>query len=68
MTTTVSYLHKRLTLIFAHEIQASKSSFLKITAPYISTCSSLFYKSIYAKQKQSVAVKKVLPSKVESML
>ena len=44
VTTTVSYLRERLTLIFAHEIQASKSSFLKTTAPYKSTFSSLFYK------------------------
>ena len=37
-------LRKRLTLIFACEIQAGKSSFLKTTAPYKSTFSSLFYK------------------------
>ena len=29
MTTTVSYLHEQLTLIFVREIQADKSSFLK---------------------------------------
>ena len=44
VTTTVSYLHERLTLIFAREIQAGKSSFLKTTAPYKSTFISLFYK------------------------
>ena len=38
------YLLERLTLIFALEIQAGKSSFLKTTAPYKSTFSSLFYK------------------------
>ena len=46
VTTTVSYLRERLTLIFTREIQAGKSSFLKITTPYKSTFSSLFYKSI----------------------
>ena len=44
VTTIVSYLHERLTLIFTCEIQAGKSSFLKTTAPYKSTFSSLFYK------------------------
>ena len=33
MTTTVSYLRERLTLIFACKIQADKSSFLK--SPHI---------------------------------
>ena len=40
----MNYLRERLTLIFAREIQAGKSSFLKTTAPYKSTFSSLFYK------------------------
>ena len=44
VTTTMSYLRERLTLIFARKIQAGKSSFLKTTAPYKSTFSSLFYK------------------------
>ena len=35
VTTTVSYLCKRLTLIFVRKIQASKSSFLKTTALYM---------------------------------
>ena len=34
VTTTVSYLREQLTLIFLREIQANKSSFLKITACY----------------------------------
>ena len=44
VTTTVSYLRERLTLIFARKIQAGKSSFLKTTAAYKSTFGGLFYK------------------------
>ena len=47
VTTNVSYLRKRLTLIFARKIQADKSSFLKITSCYKSTLSGLFYRSTY---------------------
>ena len=47
VTTIVSYLRERLTLIFMHEIQADKSSFVNITASYTSTFSSLFYRSIF---------------------
>ena len=46
MTTTVSYLCERLTLIFACEIQVGKSSFLKITTCYKSTFSTFFYRSV----------------------
>ena len=45
VTTTVSYLRERLTLNFAREIQADKSSFLEITPRYKSTFSSLFNRS-----------------------
>ena len=43
---TVSYLRERLTLIFAREIQAGKSNFLKITSRYKPTFSSLFYRGM----------------------
>ena len=46
VTTTMSYLRKRLTLIFTRKIQAGKNIFLKITALYKSTFSNLFYRSI----------------------
>ena len=34
VTTTMSYLRERQTLIFTREIQADKSSFLKIISRY----------------------------------
>ena len=46
MTTTVSYLHKRLTLIFARKIQADKSNFLKIINQPLVVCFIEVHRSI----------------------